>query len=361
MCGIYGFFQSDNAKQCKPLDKILERLALANIARGMDSTGQAIITQDYKPHFIKKLGDAKYYYQHPKIQEGLRVHFQENPRIVLGHTRAATTGAINLINAQPFIYGNIIGTHNGIIWNHESIFKEHKLTALTTCDSEIIFALLSTASDNAARSKLLSELGGYLAIAYIDTDKPDAIHFASVDNPSLYAFKTPYGIFWSSIRRSLKKVLKQYHVPCQEIDLGINELVSIQASGSVSRVAIEYSFKLPAINPTVATLYGYPYNYHNQKDDLYQVCDNCYETSQHELNYKLVNGYGICKKCEILYWVDDKKPLGSKSLGKDYQGHTCTCGNTHIELSEDGILYCTLCGATLDLNRKSTSIKKYEV
>jgi glucosamine 6-phosphate synthetase-like amidotransferase/phosphosugar isomerase protein len=306
MCGIYGFFQYEKAKQCKPLDKILERLALSNIQRGMDSTGQAIITQDDKAHFIKKLGDAKYYYQHPKIQEGLRIHFKENPKVVLGHTRAATTGAISLMNAQPFIYENIIGTHNGIIWNYDDVFKSHNLKSLTTCDSEVIFALLSTAVDNSDRSKLLSELSGYLATAYIDIAMPGVIHFASVDNPSLYAFKTPYGIFWSSIKRSLKKTLKQYRVPCQEIDLGINQLVSIQASGIVSRVDIEYIHKIN-FQPSISTMYGYPYNYHNQKDDLYQICDNCYEVSQHELNYKLVNGYGICKKCEILYWVDDKR------------------------------------------------------
>ena len=39
---------------------------------------------------------------------------------IIGHTRAATTGAVTTRNAHPFSYGSIIGAHNGIIDNWES-------------------------------------------------------------------------------------------------------------------------------------------------------------------------------------------------------------------------------------------------
>ena len=301
MCGIYGFYQYKNAVPCKALEKIIESLALANIDRGKDSSGQAILDQSNKLHVIKKLGDAKHYYRHPKIREGLRNHFRCTPKAILGHTRAATTGEVNLMNAQPFIYGDIVGTHNGIIWNYHEKFIEHKLKPLTKCDSEIIFALLSTASDNKARAKLLSECSGYLAIAYLDQAKPDSIHLASVNNESLYAFNTPYGIFWSSIRKSLKKALRKYGIRGIEIDIPLGEIVTIGDDKSIQRENIPCEIWQVNSMP-----YNYPTVYRHQSDDINRICDNCYTLSHEPLNFKVIVGYGICPKCEHIYFDDYK-------------------------------------------------------
>lgn len=311
MCGIYGFYQFKDVKPCQSLESIIERLALSNIQRGRDSTGQVIITADDKMHVIKKLGDAKHYYHHAEIKNGIQKHFRQLPKVILGHSRSATTGEITLGNAQPFIYENVIGTHNGIISNYLELFQKYGLRSVTSCDSEIIFALLSTTAKQETRASLLGELDGYLAIAYYDLNTVDEIHFASIYNECLFVYSTPYGVFWSSIKRSLKKALNKYRIPHKQVDIGTSELISISSKGQVTRsnimVTTSWSYDaLKSLRLSIPDTYACAYN--DQHDEHYRICDNCYDTSFEPLNFRLVTGYGICKKCEALYWVDDKKP-----------------------------------------------------
>ena len=108
MCGIVGFVGSEQAAPIL-LDG-LERLEY----RGYDSAGIAVVSKDGKLQLEKAKGRLKVLSD--IIQGGKSVE----GTIGVGHTRWATHGEPNDINAHPHMSGDgkIAVVHNGIIENY---------------------------------------------------------------------------------------------------------------------------------------------------------------------------------------------------------------------------------------------------
>ena len=132
MCGIIGFIGKQNA-----VPFILS--GLKNLEyRGYDSSGISV-KQNNSISTLKEVGEIK------NLESSITNNFEGN--IGIGHTRWATHGVINQINAHPHLSnsGNISIVHNGIIENYielknklESIGYTHK----STTDSEVIAHLI---------------------------------------------------------------------------------------------------------------------------------------------------------------------------------------------------------------------------
>ena len=130
MCGIIGY---NGTKKCVPiLIGALEALEY----RGYDSAGIAYI----------KNGNIEIKKEKGKI-ENLKntLDMDTDANIGIGHTRWATHGEANSINAHPHKNGKITLVHNGIIENYieikEDLKKEgYKFTSET--DTEVAAALL---------------------------------------------------------------------------------------------------------------------------------------------------------------------------------------------------------------------------
>ena len=108
MCGIVGFVGSEQAAPIL-LDG-LERLEY----RGYDSAGIAVISDDKKLRVKKSKGRLQVL--RDMIQGGKSIEGS----IGIGHTRWATHGEPNDINAHPHLSGDgkIAVVHNGIIENY---------------------------------------------------------------------------------------------------------------------------------------------------------------------------------------------------------------------------------------------------
>ena len=129
MCGIVGYIGKKNAIEI--LINGLEKLEY----RGYDSAGIAFLTDDIK--ILKNKGKIK------NLKN--KVNFDEKSTLGIGHTRWATHGEANEINAHPHQVGKITLVHNGIIENYEEIKKElinKGYTFKTETDSEVGCALL---------------------------------------------------------------------------------------------------------------------------------------------------------------------------------------------------------------------------
>ena len=129
MCGIVGYIGKKNAIEV--LINGLEKLEY----RGYDSAGIAFLTDDIK--ILKNKGKIK------NLKN--KVNFDEKSTLGIGHTRWATHGEANEINAHPHQVGKITLVHNGIIENYEEIKKElinKGYTFKTETDSEVGCALL---------------------------------------------------------------------------------------------------------------------------------------------------------------------------------------------------------------------------
>ena len=167
MCGIVGIIAE---RDVAPL--IVEGLKRLEY-RGYDSAGVATLVNG---HIERRRAEGKL----TKLA-GL---LDKNPlpgRIGIGHTRWATHGVPNEINAHPHATDVVAVVHNGIIENFRELREE--LTARghemrTETDSEVIAHLVTdflrnNLSPQEAASKALKRLQGAFAIALIFRDHPE--------------------------------------------------------------------------------------------------------------------------------------------------------------------------------------------
>lgn len=132
MCGIVAY--TGNKDISSVLLNGMERLSY----RGYDSSGIAVISQG-EIHCWKKPGKLK---ELKNLIQGLSICGYTG----IGHTRWATHGIPNFVNAHPHLSHNRVAiVHNGIIENFELLKKEleeKKIFLASETDSELIAHLL---------------------------------------------------------------------------------------------------------------------------------------------------------------------------------------------------------------------------
>ena len=180
MCGIVAYIGPQNAYEI--VIKGLQRLEY----RGYDSSGVAI-------HNSKKVNVFK---QKGKVQD--LIDFAANKdtkgKLAIGHTRWATHGLPNDINAHPHQSGDkkISLVHNGIIENYAILKEEleqrgHQFESET--DTEVLVHLIEEIHKNskydlfdAVRIALNEVIGAY-AIVIINSDNPNELIAARKSSP----------------------------------------------------------------------------------------------------------------------------------------------------------------------------------
>jgi glucosamine--fructose-6-phosphate aminotransferase (isomerizing) len=179
MCGIVGYI---GPKQAFPiLLKGLYRLEY----RGYDSAGIAIVNNDLNLYKTKgKVSDLEKYVQGKDI----------NGTIGIAHTRWATHGEPNDINAHPHYSQskNLAIIHNGIIENYallkeEMMSRGHQFNSDT--DTEVLIHLIediqvneNVSLEEAVRMALNQVIGAY-AIVIVSKDNPDLLIAARKGSP----------------------------------------------------------------------------------------------------------------------------------------------------------------------------------
>ncbi|NJE53752.1 glutamine--fructose-6-phosphate transaminase (isomerizing) [Thermococcus sp. 21S9] len=179
MCGIIGYIGERRA--CEVIVKGLKRLEY----RGYDSVG--VVTEENGKLYIKKgVGSVD------EVVEKLNLLDMPGKRGV-GHTRWATHGVPNDINAHPQkdCTGKIALVHNGIIENFAELKKElvekgHTFESDT--DTEVIAHLIeeelkSSENFEEALRKALLKLKGSFALGVIYTEEPDRLYFVRNESP----------------------------------------------------------------------------------------------------------------------------------------------------------------------------------
>jgi glutamine---fructose-6-phosphate transaminase (isomerizing) len=134
MCGIVGYVGPQAA-----LDVVVEGLRRLEY-RGYDSAGVAIVAEN-AIHLAKKAGKIS------NLEKLLAEDPLPRTGLGLGHTRWATHGAPNDVNAHPHVSagGRVAVVHNGIIENYVSLRAElHRagITLSSQTDTEIVAHML---------------------------------------------------------------------------------------------------------------------------------------------------------------------------------------------------------------------------
>ena len=180
MCGIVGYIGQREAFPI--IINGLKRLEY----RGYDSAGLALFDQALTYKKTKgKVADLEHLFDDVNDKKGY---------IGLGHTRWATHGEPNDINAHPHLSnsGNLVIVHNGIIENYEAI----KQTLLnrgyrfeSDTDTEVLVNLIEDVMQKEqvglgkAVQIALNEVVGAYAIVVFNRQKPDEIVMARLGSP----------------------------------------------------------------------------------------------------------------------------------------------------------------------------------
>lgn len=179
MCGIVGYNGQLDAKEI--LLKGLEKLEY----RGYDSAGIAVRNEEGITVFKEKgrIADLR-----------TAVDDDVDATIGIGHTRWATHGVPNQLNAHPHqsVSGRYTLVHNGVIENYHLLQKAYLkgITMKSDTDTEVIVQLVDLFASEGlstveAFRKTLSLLHGSYALALLDQEDEDTIYVAKNKSPLL--------------------------------------------------------------------------------------------------------------------------------------------------------------------------------
>ena len=180
MCGIVGYIGDKNAYEI--VINGLRRLEY----RGYDSSGIALYNSEL--NVCKTKGKVE------KLVKKAKKNISLEANIGIGHTRWATHGEPNNVNAHPLISnnGSLVIVHNGIIENYATIKNElidKGYNFKSETDTEVLVNLIEYVqeTENVKLGKAvqlaLSQVVGAYAIAVFDKKKPDEIVVARLGSP----------------------------------------------------------------------------------------------------------------------------------------------------------------------------------
>ena len=212
MCGIVGYI---GEKQAAPI--ILDGLAKLEY-RGYDSAGMAVY-DGKKINITKSVGRLK-------VLENLTKGGETMPGTCgIGHTRWATHGVPNNVNAHPHFNTaeTIAVVHNGIIENYLQL--RQKLTSkgyhfISETDTEVLAHLLDyyyKGNPLEAITKVLHRVEGSYALGIIFADCPDQLFAARKDSPLIVGQNEEGCFIASDVPAVLRYTRKVYYVDNQEV------------------------------------------------------------------------------------------------------------------------------------------------
>lgn len=198
MCGLLGVYSRSFAKQ--EFD-YFERLLFISVFRGQDSTGVIRLNPNATYKSRKSILASPEFLSDPSSDIVRDVKELPRPISLLGHTRAATKGAVSLKNAHPFTFENVIGMHNGTIHTQFKGRKDFET------DSEALYKLINDDGLESALNEIQAWDTAY-ALQFIDK-KNKTLNFVRNSKRPLW-FTYMYAgttLIWASEKEYLKFVL----------------------------------------------------------------------------------------------------------------------------------------------------------
>jgi glutamine---fructose-6-phosphate transaminase (isomerizing) len=245
MCGIVGYVGKRNA-----LPILLEGLKRLEY-RGYDSAGVALL-QNGKIQIKKCVGKVS------RLEE-LTKDFQTTATIGIGHTRWATHGIPNDVNAHPHTdcHKHIALIHNGVIENYATLKKKletlgHVFTSAT--DTEVLVHLIEEFSrwnkdlNNAVRGAL-KEVTGTYGIIVADIFKPDTLIVARKGSPIVIGYGDEEIVIASDASALVQHTRKVTYLEDGEVAAVTAQGVTIKTLGDVeiTKSVEELTFDLEQI------------------------------------------------------------------------------------------------------------------
>lgn len=189
MCGLFGLY-STSLRDEEISDALF--LGLLSTTRGIDSTGYAVFGKGKKNKTTMRVHrKADDFLSFMKDQAAYDAKAAPGRFCLMGHTRWATLGAVNLRNAHPIEEGGIVLCHNGSV-DH---FCKDKKSEVDSDSREIARRL--TKGDLA---KTMGEIGhGAAAMTYVDLQRQTFNMVRNTGRTLFYMYNTGRTtMYWAS-------------------------------------------------------------------------------------------------------------------------------------------------------------------
>jgi glutamine---fructose-6-phosphate transaminase (isomerizing) len=348
MCGIFGIISNSTWTKAD-----LKQLATHARQRGRDSSG-LVFHQDGR-YWVKRADHDVL-----KLLADTEIGTSD---VVMGHSRLITNG---LSDNQPVLRDGVCVLHNGIIVNHEKIWKTLNKKRELEIDTEVIAALAATAverdghADNVAAA-VIDACKGVAACA-IALPKIGKLCLFS-NNGSLYVGKKVDCTFFSSEAFPLK-------------ELGCTDICQIRREGMVLDIpTTQTEFDITDNNTRVEDLIPeLIFNSDEEKLLVYEKhdllrCTKCVLPAT--MPYIRFNDAGVCNYCTNYKQRNKPKPKQElfdlvepfrRTKGEDcivpFSGGRDSCYALHLivdELNMKPITYTYDWGMVTDLGRRNIS------
>ena len=217
MCGLVGVAGDLTAKE----DKILRTLLILDTVRGEDSTGIAAIPKFGDAVVVKTVGPAFELFNLKKYENTIN----KQNRVVIGHNRFATQGAVNKANAHPFEFDTLVGVHNGTLRNKSKLKDANTFVV----DSENLYHHI----EQEGLRDAIDTVDGAYALVWWNKNEETLNFLRNKERPLWYAHsKSTKIVLWASEPWMLS-------VACAKHDLDIEEVKEVPAD-------IHYAFDIDA-------------------------------------------------------------------------------------------------------------------
>ena len=245
MCGIIGYVGKRNA-----LPILLEGLKRLEY-RGYDSAGVALL-QDGKLQIKKCVGKVS------QLEEATK-ELKSTATVGIGHTRWATHGVPNDINAHPHTdcHNRIALIHNGVIENYATLKKKLEILGhvfKSDTDTEVLVHLIEEFSrwnkdlDCAVRGAL-KEVTGTYGIIVANVLTPDTLVVARKGSPLVIGYGDEEIVIASDASALVQHTRKVTYLEDGEVATVTAHDVTIKTLGDVeiTKVVEELTFDLDQI------------------------------------------------------------------------------------------------------------------
>ncbi|QNM05805.1 glutamine--fructose-6-phosphate transaminase (isomerizing) [Qiania dongpingensis] len=248
MCGIIGYTGRLDA-----LTVLLEGLEQLEY-RGYDSAGVALLSSGNDRFLMKKAGPVA------TLKDACTTVDIES-HCGIGHTRWATHGGVNDINAHPHIAGRITLIHNGIIENYHNLIDRFgfRESLVSETDTEVAAKLLDHYYEGdpyAAIRKTIREITGSYAFCIMFEDIHDQIFCVRNISPMVAAHMEDGSFVASDVTAIIPYTNRYFVIPEYQIVTLRQDGISVQDldGNPVELEILEVSWNVEAAKKN-----GYPH------------------------------------------------------------------------------------------------------
>ena len=304
MCGIIGYVGKNNA--LKALINGLKALEY----RGYDSVGVAYFLNG-KIKIIKDKGRIN------ELENNIDIN--DLPNIGIGHTRWATHGVPNKINAHPHSVGNITLVHNGIIENYLELKEElikHDYNFKSDTDTEVACAYIDYLyKNNNDMLKTLHEIqnifiGSYALCILINNDFNN-IYITKKGSPLILGTNNAEKIIASDIS-AIISYTKDYII-LEDNDIGIINRDNYKIYNNnklINKEILTFDKNIDSISKD-----GYD---HFMLKEIYEENELINNTLNHYFNNNLLSSLPDISKYKSIYIVGCGSAYNTGLVGKYY-------------------------------------------